>query len=67
MLFYEPGDGFVTAHKIPVKTPLRWLTKAKMFLTLSFCYGGVQNMLRQKNIWNSCFKQKCADVLVEKT
>ena len=46
MLFYEPGDGFVTAHKIPVKTPLRLLTKAKMFLTLSFCYGGVQNMLR---------------------
>ena len=36
MPFYEARDGFVTAPKIPVKTSLRYLAKAKMFFTLSF-------------------------------
>ena len=33
MPFYEAGDGFPAASKIPVKN-------------LSFCYSGVQNILR---------------------
>ena len=31
MTFFEAGDGFVTAPKIPVKISLRWLAKAKIF------------------------------------
>ena len=47
MPFYEAGDGFVTTTKISVKASLRQLAQAKMFFTpLSFCYSGVQNILR---------------------
>ena len=47
MPFYEAGDGFVTAPKIPEKTSLKLLAKSKMFFTLSFFYNGVQNILRK--------------------
>ena len=36
MPFYETGDDFVTASKIPVKTSLKYLAKVKMFFKLFF-------------------------------
>ena len=38
MPFYETGDDFVTASKIPVKTSLKQLAKVKMFFKLFFFF-----------------------------
>ena len=49
MPFYEAGDGFLTASKIPVKTSIRQLAKANMFLHYLFATAMCKTYLDKKN------------------